>query len=168
MPCVPPEPKPALYLRTCKTYQHLCPPCRLQDSSRPAVVVDVRPAEQFRICHLPGAVHAPYAKLDSHLDAIRHALEAAAAAVGAAAPSEGGAEAAAPAAEQGQAQGSAGLQPLPTTPRQPVDLYVVCRRGNDSQRAVARLRQLGITHGVDVVGGMEAWATEVDPSFPTY
>lgn len=160
------------------TYQHLCPPCRLQDRSRPAVVVDVRPAEQFRICHLPGAVHAPYAKLDAHLDAIQQALEVAAAAVGAAAPSEGGAEAAAasssepeaangaaaaPTAEQGQ-----GLQPLPTTPRQPVDLYVVCRRGNDSQRAVARLRQLGITHGVDVVGGMEAWAREVDPSFPTY
>jgi adenylyltransferase/sulfurtransferase len=47
-------------------------------------------------------------------------------------------------------------------------LYVVCRRGNDSQRAVARLRQLGIAHAVDVVGGMEGWAREVDPGFPTY
>jgi adenylyltransferase/sulfurtransferase len=49
-----------------------------------------------------------------------------------------------------------------------VELYVVCRRGNDSQRAVARLRELGIEHAVDMVGGMEAWGKEIDSTFPIY
>jgi adenylyltransferase/sulfurtransferase len=48
------------------------------------------------------------------------------------------------------------------------EVYVVCRRGNDSQRAVARLRELGIKHAVDMVGGMEAWGLEIDHSFPVY
>lgn len=124
--------------------------CRL--AAEPgAVVVDVRPAEQFSICHLPGALHAPYKHFDRHLGTIRQRLAggspAAAGAAGAAAPSG-----AATSDEQGP----------------PPPLYVVCRRGNDSQRAVAALRAAGIRHSVDVVGGMEGWAREVDPSFPTY
>ncbi|KAJ3364771.1 hypothetical protein GGF31_008917 [Allomyces arbusculus] len=47
------------------------------------------------------------------------------------------------------------------------DLVVLCRRGNDSQRAVAKLREEGIKC-VDVIGGLEAWSTEVDPEFPRY
>ncbi|KAL4451956.1 hypothetical protein ABPG75_007618 [Micractinium tetrahymenae] len=129
-----------------------------------AVLLDVRPAEQFNICHLPGAVHTPFKHFDRYVEAIQERLAAAAAGAAAA-----GQAAAPPAAEQQQQQdqqdqqnGSAdGLQPQPP-------LYVVCRRGNDSQRAVARLRQLGISHAVDVVGGVEAWAREVDPSFPLY
>lgn len=104
-----------------------------------------------------GALHAPFKQFDRHMDTVKHRLAAAA---------QGQATAAPPAAEQheqgeqrdGDAGGKSEQSPL----------YVVCRRGNDSQRAVARLRQLGISHAVDVVGGMEAWAREVDPSFPTY
>ncbi|KAF5807464.1 putative transferase [Helianthus annuus] len=47
-------------------------------------------------------------------------------------------------------------------------LYVVCRRGNDSQRAVQLLHKLGFTYAKDIVGGLESWAREVDPKFPTY
>lgn len=47
-------------------------------------------------------------------------------------------------------------------------LYVVCRRGNDSQRAVKYLHSVGFTSARDVVGGIESWAHEVDPNFPTY
>ncbi|KAJ0751349.1 putative transferase [Helianthus annuus] len=47
-------------------------------------------------------------------------------------------------------------------------LYVVCRRGNDSQRAVQLLHKLGFTSAKDIVGGLESWAREVDPKFPTY
>jgi adenylyltransferase and sulfurtransferase len=51
----------------------------------------------------------------------------------------------------------------------PAPLFVVCRRGNDSQRAVALLRQeVGLSVAVDVVGGTEGWAREVDPGFPLY
>eukprot|EP00884_Botryococcus_braunii_P020045 jgi/Botrbrau1/6724/Bobra.0324s0015.1 len=47
-------------------------------------------------------------------------------------------------------------------------VFVVCRRGNDSQRAVHLLRQTGFEGAVDLVGGLQAWAREVDPRFPLY
>ncbi|KAF8414141.1 hypothetical protein HHK36_002140 [Tetracentron sinense] len=47
-------------------------------------------------------------------------------------------------------------------------LYVVCRRGNDSQRAVQYLHKMGLTSAQDVIGGLESWAHDVDPNFPTY
>ncbi|KAL5729849.1 hypothetical protein ACHQM5_002744 [Ranunculus cassubicifolius] len=49
-----------------------------------------------------------------------------------------------------------------------VALYVVCRRGNDSQRAVHLLHQMGFTCARDIIGGIESWASDVDPKFPTY
>jgi len=45
---------------------------------------------------------------------------------------------------------------------------VVCRRGNDSQRALQRIHEMGYTQGVDVIGGVESWARTVDPTFPLY
>lgn len=47
-------------------------------------------------------------------------------------------------------------------------LYVVCRRGNDSQRAVQYLHKMGFSSAKDIIGGLEGWAREVDPNFPTY
>jgi adenylyltransferase/sulfurtransferase len=116
-----------------------------QTSSSPTsnagvVVLDVRPPEQFAICHLPGAVNIPWKVFDKHLDAIKERVSSS---------TKIGKEATATAAA---------VQ----------ELYVVCRRGNDSQRAVARLRDLGLDHAVDMVGGMEAWGKEVDPTFPIY
>ncbi|KAF9951064.1 hypothetical protein BGZ72_007323 [Mortierella alpina] len=51
---------------------------------------------------------------------------------------------------------------------QPV--YVVCRRGNDSQPAVRILQEHGITTGEirDLVGGLDRWADRIDPDFPKY
>lgn len=50
------------------------------------------------------------------------------------------------------------------------EVIVYCRRGNDSQRAVQRLKILweGKRNGdvKDMVGGIEAWAKEVDEDFP--
>ena len=46
-------------------------------------------------------------------------------------------------------------------------IVVICRRGNNSQRAVVRLRELGVA-AVDVIGGYQAWATEVDAEFSMY
>ncbi|KAK0748344.1 hypothetical protein B0T21DRAFT_344018 [Apiosordaria backusii] len=50
-------------------------------------------------------------------------------------------------------------------------IFVVCRRGLDSQEAVEKLKELGVDRGgkrkiVDIIGGMKAWKEEVDPSFP--
>lgn len=47
-------------------------------------------------------------------------------------------------------------------------LYVICRRGNDSQRAVQYLHKTGFTSARDILGGLESWAQDVDPNFPTY
>ncbi|KAI9175828.1 hypothetical protein H9P43_006192 [Blastocladiella emersonii ATCC 22665] len=47
------------------------------------------------------------------------------------------------------------------------EVLVLCRRGNDSQRAVNDLRAAGI-ECADVAGGLEAWSEQVDPSFPRY
>ncbi|OSC98554.1 hypothetical protein PYCCODRAFT_1439250 [Trametes coccinea BRFM310] len=49
------------------------------------------------------------------------------------------------------------------------DIYVVCRLGNDSQLAVDALREAGRVGVVkDLVGGLRAWAKEVDSNFPIY
>ena len=47
-------------------------------------------------------------------------------------------------------------------------LYVMCRRGNDSQRAVQYLHKMGFTSAKDIIGGLEGWARDVDPNLPMY
>ncbi|KAK4714934.1 hypothetical protein R3W88_020841 [Solanum pinnatisectum] len=47
-------------------------------------------------------------------------------------------------------------------------LFVICRRGNDSQVAVELLHKLGFTSAKDIIGGLESWTHNVDPKFPTY
>lgn len=48
-------------------------------------------------------------------------------------------------------------------------IYVICRRGNDSQLAVKHLQAM-LKHQVvkDVVGGLHAWTKEIDSQFPIY
>ncbi|KAG8093858.1 hypothetical protein GUJ93_ZPchr0012g20780 [Zizania palustris] len=50
----------------------------------------------------------------------------------------------------------------------PPSVYVVCRRGNDSQRAVQILHEKGFLSAKDIIGGLQSWAQEVDPDFPIY
>lgn len=48
-------------------------------------------------------------------------------------------------------------------------IFVVCRRGNDSQKAVRHLK--GLLKGIeikDVIGGLHAWTKEIDSEFPIY
>lgn len=55
-------------------------------------------------------------------------------------------------------------------------VFVVCRRGNDSQMAVDQLNKYfsSSTSGLrvetikDLVGGLQEWAATVDPNFPKY
>lgn len=48
-------------------------------------------------------------------------------------------------------------------------IFVVCRRGNDSQLAVKRLQTIcAKSTPKDVIGGLHAWTECVDPSFPKY
>jgi adenylyltransferase/sulfurtransferase len=47
-------------------------------------------------------------------------------------------------------------------------LSVICRRGNQSQRALLKLKSVGLEDAVDVIGGMQAWSEGVDDSCPIY
>ena len=50
-----------------------------------------------------------------------------------------------------------------------VDTYIICRLGNDSQIAAESLRQVeGAGIVKDVIGGLKAWAKQVDPHLPLY
>jgi adenylyltransferase/sulfurtransferase len=49
-----------------------------------------------------------------------------------------------------------------------VPIFTICRRGNDSQRALLKLESLGFTNIKNVTGGVAAWAQNVDPEFPIY
>ncbi|XP_028800339.1 adenylyltransferase and sulfurtransferase MOCS3 [Neltuma alba] len=49
-----------------------------------------------------------------------------------------------------------------------VQLYVVCRRGNDSQLAVQYLQKMGFASAKDIMGGLESWSKDVDPNFASY
>ena len=47
------------------------------------------------------------------------------------------------------------------------DLYVICRRGNDSQRAVQYLHNKGFNLAKDIVGGLESWPMMWIPTSPS-
>ncbi|XP_054165450.1 adenylyltransferase and sulfurtransferase MOCS3-like [Oppia nitens] len=50
-----------------------------------------------------------------------------------------------------------------------VKLIIMCRRGNASQKAVRLLKtKINDILIKDIIGGLEAWAKEVDPKFPMY
>jgi rhodanese-related sulfurtransferase len=49
-----------------------------------------------------------------------------------------------------------------------VPLVVLCHHGGRSLRVTAWLRARGLGNAVNLAGGIDAWATEVDPSMPTY
>jgi adenylyltransferase/sulfurtransferase len=49
-----------------------------------------------------------------------------------------------------------------------VETVVICRVGGRSEYATALLRHYGFGRAVNLTGGMNAWAREVDPSMPQY
>lgn len=102
------------------------------------VLVDVRPEHHFKIVSLPNSLNIPLASLDGRLEEVVSALKE---------------------EEHKQSSESSGAD---------VQLYVVCRRGNDSQRAVKYLQEKGFPSAKDIIGGLEGWAHEVDPTFPSY
>ncbi len=49
-----------------------------------------------------------------------------------------------------------------------VEVVVQCKSGIRSRDAILMLRELGFTNLVNLVGGINAWAREIDPSLPIY
>ncbi|KAK4454557.1 hypothetical protein QBC34DRAFT_490358 [Podospora aff. communis PSN243] len=67
--------------------------------------------------------------------------------------------------------GGDGKGVLPDSVDENAPVFVVCRRGLDSQEAVEKLKELGVGNGgrrriMDIAGGIKAWKEEVDPTFP--
>jgi adenylyltransferase/sulfurtransferase len=116
-------------------------------------MLDVRPATQTALFSFPGATHVPFEQLEARLAeatqlAARAAQEAVSGPMPCAAPNGGGADG-----------GGVSRQPLG-------NLVVLCRRGNNSQRVVERLRGAGVKNVIDLVGGVEAWIAQVDTHMP--
>ena len=95
------------------------------------MLLDVRPADQFNMAHLSGAINIPISELDRRIGEVVVGSEAV------------------------------------------KSIYVICRRGNQSQRAVLKLREAFSGNGVnerlrvvDIVGGTTQWASDVDPTMP--
>ncbi|XP_052869611.1 adenylyltransferase and sulfurtransferase MOCS3 [Anopheles cruzii] len=105
-------------------------------TGRQHLLIDVRGANQYEMCQLPGTpINIPIEDIlhDRRTDEI---------------------------IAQVQATGDS----LP--------VYVVCRRGNDSQLAVRHLEPLFKERNLppprDLIGGLHAWTKTIDPAFPIY
>ena len=114
-------------------------------------LIDVRPKAEFDFASLPGSINLP-------MDVIEERLKSGSESVGGA---------------KDQSQSTAynhlfeGIEESNEQQPQP-DLYVVCRRGNDSQIAVDKLRKAGIENVFDLKGGLQQWSKEIDETFPIY
>jgi rhodanese-related sulfurtransferase len=47
-------------------------------------------------------------------------------------------------------------------------LVVLCHHGMRSAQATSWLRRQGFDKAVNLAGGIDAWAREIDPAVPTY
>ncbi|KAK4149007.1 hypothetical protein C8A00DRAFT_38407 [Chaetomidium leptoderma] len=106
------------------------------------ILLDTREKEHFSFGSIEGAVNVPFGKLLMKAAAIKR--------------DGGAASEILPPAESGKGD---------------APIFVVCRRGVDSQETVEKLKELGLDDQgkrkiVDIIGGMRAWKEEVDPSFP--
>ncbi|KAM6147671.1 adenylyltransferase and sulfurtransferase MOCS3 [Erethizon dorsatum] len=118
---------------------------RLVDSGAPHLLLDVRPQVEVDICRLPHALHIPLKHLERK---DRESLKLLREAI-----QEG---------SRGTQEGAAAY------------VYVICKLGNDSQKAVRILQSLTVAQELDsltvrdVVGGLMAWAAKIDETFPRY
>eukprot|EP01018_Ginkgo_biloba_P022626 Gb_10591 [translate_table: standard] len=122
------------------------------ESGKPYVLLDVRENHQYKIAALPDSLNIPLSCLETQIEIIQAATKEKAL------QNES--------QESMQFENSNGIVRDQT--QYCVPLYVVCRRGNDSQKAVQYLRSIGFHATWDIVGGLESWTKDVDPNFPSY
>ncbi|XP_060086770.1 adenylyltransferase and sulfurtransferase MOCS3 [Heteronotia binoei] len=117
---------------------------KILDSKVPHILVDVRPPVEVDICRLPQAVFVPLSKLQEKDEGCLKCLVQRI-------------------CEARQLSNEDTAFPV----------YVVCKLGNDSQKAVKILQGLsypglGLISAKDIKGGLTAWATKINPEFPQY
>ncbi|KPP65049.1 hypothetical protein Z043_116556, partial [Scleropages formosus] len=108
------------------------------------ILLDVRPLVEVDICQLPFSLNIPLASLENRKSEHIQLLK----------------------------DKIMEIKQLMNT-EMPVPVYVICKMGNDSQKAVQVLEQMSGTEvenvtAKDVIGGLMAWAQKIDPSFPQY
>ena len=122
------------------------------------ILIDTREKEHFSFGSIDGAVNVPFGKLLMKAAAIKR---------------EGG-------TGTGKGKGDqillelgelGGHEEEENEEEKDTPIFVVCRKGLDSQEAVEKLKELGLDRGGrrkirDIVGGMKAWKEQVDPEFP--
>lgn len=110
------------------------------------VLVDVREKVQFEICNIEGSMNVPF----SAVEGLPIPKTDTNSAVSIDAP---------------------WISQLKSMPEKPI--FVLCRRGNDSQVVVKKMKEIGLHNGGqrwigDIKGGLIAWREKVDPDFPQY
>uniref|UniRef100_A0A8B9U5L4 Adenylyltransferase and sulfurtransferase MOCS3 n=1 Tax=Anas zonorhyncha TaxID=75864 RepID=A0A8B9U5L4_9AVES len=117
---------------------------KLLDEQVPHVLLDVRPQVEVDICRLAHSVHIPLSKLEEKNEECLEYLEKRICE---------------------EKQRTNGQTSFP--------VYVVCKLGNDSQKAVRIIQELPVKEygpvlAKDIKGGLMAWASKIDPTFPQY
>ncbi|XP_077394929.1 adenylyltransferase and sulfurtransferase MOCS3 isoform X2 [Festucalex cinctus] len=114
------------------------------DNAEPHLLLDVRPLVEVDICHLPSSLNIPLSSLEQRKGEHMQLLQQ----------------------RVGQLkQQTAGVCWPP--------VYVICKLGNDSQKAVQLLRKMSGSEVdnisvKDIRGGLMAWAQLIDAKFPQY
>lgn len=76
--------------------------------------------------------------------------------------------------EEAAQRGRVALNALGVDDGAEATVVVVCRRGNDSQKATLLLQRLAASGNLppvklcDLAGGLRAWSQKADPEFPIY
>ncbi|KAI5892350.1 uncharacterized protein SCHCODRAFT_02667816 [Schizophyllum commune H4-8] len=111
-------------------------------SDLPPLLIDVRPPVEFGICQIEG--------VDT--------------------PTTNGVDTRTTTSAPFTTSSSSTSSTVSTSPTSPRPLITLCRLGNDSQLAADALRDaLPNTHPIlDLIGGLRAWARDVEPGFPVY
>ncbi|KAI4804501.1 hypothetical protein KUCAC02_026127 [Chaenocephalus aceratus] len=114
------------------------------DTAEPHLLLDVRPLVEVDICHLPTSLNIPLSSLEYRKSEHIQLL---------------------------QESISQLKQQMEGDCRPPV--YVICKMGNDSQKAVQVMEKMSGSEVdsitvKDISGGLMAWANRIDPTFPQY
>ncbi|XP_075964360.1 adenylyltransferase and sulfurtransferase MOCS3 [Anarhichas minor] len=116
----------------------------IMENAEPHLLLDVRPRVEVDICHLPLSLNIPLSSLEERKSEHIQLLQE----------------------RIGQLK-----RQMEGDCRPPV--YVICKMGNDSQKAVQVVEKMSGSEVdsvsvKDICGGLMAWAKKVDPTFPQY
>ncbi|KAL7295528.1 hypothetical protein TKK_0011172 [Trichogramma kaykai] len=104
-------------------------------SSMPHLLIDVRSAQEFELCHLEHSLNIPFKTLSNNKNLEKLQKE------------------------------------INENHHETKNIYVICRRGNDSQKAVKIMKNFFTNSDIqirDIIGGIHAWTYNIDTSFPIY